>query len=57
MEPRKSSHRQADLFAVEEPPTPMPPERRQRLVPLIGALLVETALTTPSRERGNEDHG
>lgn len=57
MERRQASYHQPDLFVVEKPPSPMPLERRARLVPLIGALLAEATTAPVATETDNEDHG
>ncbi|WP_167484268.1 MULTISPECIES: hypothetical protein [Mesorhizobium] len=57
MQRRQPSYRQPDLFVTEPPRMPLPPERQKRLLPLIGALLKESASTPPARETDDEDHG
>jgi len=55
MERRQEHHRQLELFVAETPPIPI--ERRQRLVPLIGMLLAEAAsIPTTTEETDHEDH-
>lgn len=57
MQHGRANHRQLELFGAETPPTPIPPERRQRLVPLIGMLLAEAAsIPTAVEETDHEDH-
>ncbi|KUM28089.1 hypothetical protein AU467_35050 [Mesorhizobium loti] len=56
-QPRQPSYRQPDLFVAEFPRKPLSPERQKRLLPLIGALLKESASTPPARETDDEDHG
>jgi hypothetical protein len=57
MERRQANHRQLELFVAETPPTPIPLERRLRLVPLIGMLLAEAAsIPTAAEETDHEDH-
>jgi len=56
MERRQANQRQLDLFVAATPPPPLPLERRQRLVPLIGALLAEAAAVPEATETDHEDH-
>ncbi len=57
MEHGRANPRQLELFGAETPPTPIPPERRLRLVPLIGILLTEAAsIPTAAKETDHEDH-
>jgi hypothetical protein len=56
MRSRQPSDRQADLFAVKEPPTPLSLEARKRLLPLISALVTEAVATLPAMESDHEDH-
>jgi len=45
--------RQPDMFCPPDQAMPLPAEARQRLLPLIGALLRE--VTSQAREAGHED--
>ena len=56
MERRQANQRQLDLFVAATPPPPLPLERRQRLVPLIGALLAEAAAVLEATDTDHEDH-
>jgi len=49
--------RQRDLFEIEDPPRPLPPDRREKVLRLIQALLLETAVMSPAVEdRYDQDH-
>jgi hypothetical protein len=50
--------RQQDLFKTEDPPPPLPLDRREKLLQLVQALLLETTvITTATVEDGHDqDH-
>jgi len=49
--------RQRDLFETKDPPPPLPPERRDKVLQLIQALLLETTVISPVVEdRHDQDH-
>jgi hypothetical protein len=49
--------RQRDLFEIEDPPPPLPPDRREKVLRLIQALLLETTVMSPAVEdRYDQDH-
>jgi hypothetical protein len=49
--------RQRDLFETKDPPPPLPPDRREKVLQLLQALLLETRVMSPSVEdRHDQDH-
>ena len=49
------SHRHPDLFASQEPPTPIAASERTKLLALVSTLLAET-LPVVAEEASDEDH-
>lgn len=48
---------QRDLFEIEDPPPPLPPDRRDKLLQLVRALLLETMMvSTTMEDRHDQDH-
>ena len=51
--------RQRDLFETKDPPPPLPPDRREKVLQLVQALLLETMMVgmEPAVEdRHDQDH-
>jgi hypothetical protein len=49
--------RQRDLFETKDPPPPLPPDRREKVLQLLQALLLETRVMSPAVEdRHDQDH-
>ena len=51
--------RQRDLFETRDPPPPLPSDRRETVLPLVQALLLETMMVDPASAvegRHDQDH-
>ena len=54
MQPRHACQ-QRDLFELNDPPVQLCDQHKQRLVPLVQAMLLEILTPTASKEVGNDE--
>jgi hypothetical protein len=52
---RRRTDQQRDLFDASDPPIPLGDPHKQRLLPLVQAMLLETLTPTTSQEVGDDE--